>query len=254
MIRFFRTLRQRLLTENKFSKYLLYAIGEILLVVIGILLALQIDNWNESEKQRNASKEFITRLQKEVRRNISYVEAEIATEEAQTNATKRMLRMFNEPDTNQAESDLDSLVYIILSNNTVEIISGTLNEGFNTGNVAIIPSDSLRLSLYNMPSMIEELRKQEEIDREDVNGHLTNFLYHHYNYRNMDDRFSPYTGIIGPTKFVEYSNQSLLESQTFENMVDNRFWNSQEQLKQLRKYRSELVLIESMIEKMLSEE
>ncbi len=50
MIKFFRKIRQRLLTQNKFSKYLLYAIGEIILVVIGILIALQINNWNEIQK------------------------------------------------------------------------------------------------------------------------------------------------------------------------------------------------------------
>ena len=50
MLRFFRQIRQRLLTDNKFSKYLLYAVGEILLVVIGILIALQINNWNEERK------------------------------------------------------------------------------------------------------------------------------------------------------------------------------------------------------------
>lgn len=50
MIKFFQTIRQRLLTENKFSKYLLYAIGEIVLVVIGILIALGINNWNENRK------------------------------------------------------------------------------------------------------------------------------------------------------------------------------------------------------------
>jgi hypothetical protein len=48
MLHFFRRIRQRLLTENRFTKYLLYAIGEILLVVIGILIALQVNNWNES--------------------------------------------------------------------------------------------------------------------------------------------------------------------------------------------------------------
>ena len=252
MLRFLHNFRQRLLRENKFSKYLLYAIGEILLVVIGILIAFQVDNWNESEKQRRTSREFIVRLQKEVKRNISYAETEIATEEAQSHAAKTILHLFNEPNSGGYGSQLDSLVYIILSNNTVEIVTGTLNEGFNTGNVAIIPSDSLRLSLYNMPSMIEELRKQEEIDREDVNGHFTNFLYHHFNYRNMDDQFSPYRGSIGPTKFTEYSNRNLLDSQTFENMVDNRFWNSQEQLNQLKKFHAELILIESLIEKMLT--
>ena len=47
MIKFFRKIRQKLLSEYKFSKYLIYAIGEIVLVVIGILIALQINNWND---------------------------------------------------------------------------------------------------------------------------------------------------------------------------------------------------------------
>jgi hypothetical protein len=50
MIKFFRKIRQQMLTENKFSKYLIYAFGEIILVVIGILIALQINNWNEERK------------------------------------------------------------------------------------------------------------------------------------------------------------------------------------------------------------
>ena len=51
MIKFFRHIRQRLISENKTSKYFKYAIGEIVLVVIGILIALQINNWNEQRKQ-----------------------------------------------------------------------------------------------------------------------------------------------------------------------------------------------------------
>ncbi|MBO0323146.1 hypothetical protein J0X14_12635 [Muricauda sp. CAU 1633] len=52
MIKFFRRIRQRLLQENRFTKYLLYAIGEIVLVVIGILIALRINNWNEERKRK----------------------------------------------------------------------------------------------------------------------------------------------------------------------------------------------------------
>ena len=59
MIKFFRRIRQRLLSENKFSRYLLYAIGEIILVVIGILIALQINNWNENRKERLHEKEAL---------------------------------------------------------------------------------------------------------------------------------------------------------------------------------------------------
>ena len=50
MIKFFRKIRQKLLSENKFSKYLIYAIGEIILVVIGILIAIQINEWNRDRK------------------------------------------------------------------------------------------------------------------------------------------------------------------------------------------------------------
>ena len=50
MIKFFRKIRQKLLTENRTGQYLKYAIGEIVLVVIGILIALQINNWNEKSK------------------------------------------------------------------------------------------------------------------------------------------------------------------------------------------------------------
>ena len=50
MIKFFRKIRQNLIMENKTGKYFKYAIGEIFLVVIGILIALQINNWNEGRK------------------------------------------------------------------------------------------------------------------------------------------------------------------------------------------------------------
>ena len=66
MIKFFRKIRQNLLMENKTSKYFKYAIGEIVLVVIGILLALQINNWNENRK----SKQFETKILKEIKTSI----------------------------------------------------------------------------------------------------------------------------------------------------------------------------------------
>ena len=58
MIKFFRRIRQKLLRDNQFSKYLLYAIGEILLVVIGILIALQINTWNEEVKNQKNEYSF----------------------------------------------------------------------------------------------------------------------------------------------------------------------------------------------------
>jgi len=69
MIKFFRKIRQRLLTENKFSKYLLYAIGEIILVVIGILIALSINNWNEEKNEKIKEKEVLQDILTNLNRN-----------------------------------------------------------------------------------------------------------------------------------------------------------------------------------------
>lgn len=62
MIKFFRRIRQQLLSQNRFSKYMLYAIGEIVLVVIGILIALSINNWNEDRKEAILEKEMLIKI------------------------------------------------------------------------------------------------------------------------------------------------------------------------------------------------
>ena len=62
MIKFFRKIRQKTLTENKFGKYLIYAIGEIALVMIGILLALQVNDWNETRKSIASEKRYVSDL------------------------------------------------------------------------------------------------------------------------------------------------------------------------------------------------
>ena len=72
MLRFFRKIRNKLLTDNRFGKYLLYAIGEILLVVIGILIALWIDNWNEEKNQQERFHIVLVDVEKELIDNIRW--------------------------------------------------------------------------------------------------------------------------------------------------------------------------------------
>ena len=88
MIRFFRKIRQQLLTENKFSRYLLYAIGEILLVMIGILLALQVNNGNEQRKLNHQKKIYKQTLIKELDNQIEFCLWVI-------NTTKKRLKLFD---------------------------------------------------------------------------------------------------------------------------------------------------------------
>lgn len=73
MINFFRMIRQKWVSENKFSKYLLYAVGEIILVVIGILIALQINNWNEDRKKVDLMEAYRVKLIEELNADISWL-------------------------------------------------------------------------------------------------------------------------------------------------------------------------------------
>lgn len=70
MIKFFRHIRKRLVSENKLSKYLLYAIGEIVLVVIGILIALSINNWNEGRLALDKERTTLSNLNSEFSENL----------------------------------------------------------------------------------------------------------------------------------------------------------------------------------------
>jgi hypothetical protein len=77
MFKFFRRVRQALLSESKFSKYLLYAIGEIALVMIGILLALQVNNWNEERLKKNREQVYLNLLLRDLNTDIEFYKSNI---------------------------------------------------------------------------------------------------------------------------------------------------------------------------------
>ncbi len=75
MVKFFRKIRQRLLTENKFSRYLIYALGEIILVVIGILIALQITTGMKPEKAALKKQEYLKQIKQEIQADIANIDS-----------------------------------------------------------------------------------------------------------------------------------------------------------------------------------
>ncbi|NBC05343.1 MAG: hypothetical protein GVY20_16790 [Bacteroidetes bacterium] len=75
MLRFFRHIRKKLMEQNKVRTYLLYAIGEILLVVIGILIALQVNNWNEDRKDQQLTVQYLMSLREDLREDFIMLNA-----------------------------------------------------------------------------------------------------------------------------------------------------------------------------------
>ena len=94
MIKFFRKIRQQLLTENKLGKYLIYAFGEIVLVVIGILIALQINNSNEDQKLRNQELHYLKNLKTDLNLNISELDKYIDIRNSRIESANYVLEHF----------------------------------------------------------------------------------------------------------------------------------------------------------------
>ena len=78
MIKFFRRIRQNLLSNNKISKYLLYVLGEIILVMIGILLALQVNNWNQKQLEKKQIRNIYARIVQDFKHSATEIKNDIA--------------------------------------------------------------------------------------------------------------------------------------------------------------------------------
>ncbi len=78
MIKLFRNIRKNLLLENRTSKYFKYAIGEIILVVVGILIALQINNWNEVRKDRSVANQYLKGIKEDLKRDLIQADSILA--------------------------------------------------------------------------------------------------------------------------------------------------------------------------------
>ena len=143
MIKFFRKIRQKLMTEKKMGSYFLYAIGEIVLVVIGILIALSINNWNQKENEQNKIKEYAVSL-------IQDLEADIKmTNEIHRQNTDIVLRVdsLNKYIHNRKIEDFSnlSMLYFTLNKPHRPYIWNrtTITELKNSGTLGLIKNDSL---------------------------------------------------------------------------------------------------------------
>ena len=119
MIKFFRRVRRQLLAENKFSKYLLYAIGEVVLVVIGILIALQINTWNQERINSREEQRIFRDLAEELEYNKFLVENGRSKMMEVVYAAKRLLAGINNEDSTYNEEslnqDLDKITWVWVS-------------------------------------------------------------------------------------------------------------------------------------------
>ena len=229
MIKFFRKIRQRLLSENKFSKYLIYAIGEIILVVIGILIALQINNLNESQK----NKTLVDTYKKNLIENLVKDSLNIQTNFIKINEDLEKIEDFelrvsesSEPfntivDIARKEYDFKIYAFIDYENETYQILNSTGHLALFSTNLA----DELN-SLYNLQeTALKYQNKSMDTYLENLSNYSRNYPF---SFRNNLIK----NGTIAADKF--WSNISLINHATeFNSLIILKSDNYRLSLKQL---------------------
>ena len=123
MIKFFRKIRFDLIEKNKTGKYLKYAIGEIVLVVIGILIAIQINNWNENRKQQSKIKSVYSVIKSDLKYDIKKFDKIIKNMSIADTIFKKVIE---KKMTNEDYQNCSSCRYILSGYQDVEIEKGGL--------------------------------------------------------------------------------------------------------------------------------
>ncbi len=158
MLRFFRQLRQRLLTENKFSKYLLYAIGEILLVVIGILIALQLDQNAEKKQQDKTRHEYYIQLLEDLKKDRKFTVETIARFEADEKAYNEYLELYAGPPL-APQKVYEHLMTLNIYSTAFSFNSNTIESLRSSGEIILIPLD-IRNRLINLLRLQDNILKE----------------------------------------------------------------------------------------------
>lgn len=252
MIKFFRKIRQRLLHENRFSKYLLYAVGEILLVVIGILIALQINNANEQRKLDRLEQEYLTALKKEFENNLSEVDRVIKLNARLLKNAQELARHTGPGNPTITDKEFAKL-YFGTINAEVQYSPGTgvVNEIINSGKLNIFRNKDLKNAIATMDGLLLKIRFQEKEELSFMRYELMDMGFANVSMRKMG--FDAFGGMfeLDEGKFLD-SNLPLLASKQFDNRLTGFIYTSgylDGRYKALRKQVTEIIdIVDSQIE------
>ena len=217
MIKFFRHIRQNQIMKNQTGKYLKYAIGEIILVVIGILIALSINNWNESRKELKAEKATINNLKLEFQKNTIELDDNIETTQDIINAGQVLLANIGPNYEYGTLKNVDSLISMTPRMSIWDPSLYTLSDIKNSGKLSNLSNEELKLELISWESFYSNLKDWSDFHVERGNAYF-DFLMENAINRNLNNS-GPIQ--LGMSKFND-SNEKLLKMQSFESILSHR--------------------------------
>ena len=260
MIKFFRKIRQNLLMENKTGKYFKYAIGEIVLVVIGILIALQVNNWNENRNLKNKTWKSLNSLAEELNSNKSILKSNIDLVKFDIQTGLNLIDSLNNNSISEENKDT-YLLHKILELGPVRISSLTtssLDEMISSGNYSSINFENIKENLLAYNSEIEnmniELKRFEEYWRSIESPYITKHFSLLDMYTKRADSLLNEDVILSGGNIPKFNNRefyfkndlsAFYNNREFASMYISRFFD-------LRSVLGAMNRIENSIEKLLN--
>lgn len=163
MARIFNTIRECLLKENRITRYLVYAAGEIVLVVIGILVALEVNNLNSEAKTRKAEVEYLKEISKNLRSDLKDVHFNIRFNEERLLSSRIVLDFLN---SDAMYSDTLDIHFGGLLYTTRSVVNYSTFDALTSQGIEIIANDSLRSLITNLYSFhyhnVIDFEKQDD--------------------------------------------------------------------------------------------
>ncbi len=219
MIKFFRHIRQNLIMKNQTSKYFKYAVGEIILVVIGILIALQINNWNENRKLNLQEQTALNNIHRDFLKNKAILEDIKTSTELIMKHGVQILNHTGSKTKPDTEDIFNSWLNELYNSTPYYPQNGFLDDLLSSGKLSIFKNAELRNLLSSWKPEVEIL--EERFSTVDKNEDILNtYIIEHGSWLNAD-QVSENTNVTFPVSGFTVDNRDLLKVLQFENLVEN---------------------------------
>ena len=181
MIKFFRKIRYDLMEKNKTGKYFKYAIGEIVLVVIGILIALQINNWNEQRKQNSQERYILNQLKVEFEADSIKINTLEKLTTGKMNESKYLLQLITEYNKDSIRFIPLKPIFFIGKAIPFYDYSPTYNELVNSGKLNVISNDSIKIAINDFINHNAQMESTLYVDMHAKKSSYMNHVYRYFN-------------------------------------------------------------------------